>query len=81
MVATTPPNSPRVAPSNFITIEELKWLFAEVLGIHKAPPTSDGKDSSSDEKPKERDRTRARIRASKAEYKTVKEVYVDETIS
>ncbi|EED12028.1 hypothetical protein TSTA_001000 [Talaromyces stipitatus ATCC 10500] len=71
-VVTAPPNSPHVAPSNCITKEELKWLFAEVLGVKSAQPTSDGKDSSSNEKPEDNDR--ARIRASKAEYKTVNEV-------
>lgn len=79
--ATTPPNSPHAAPSNFITKEELKWLFAEVLGIQSSQPTSDGKDSTSNEKPEEQDNDRPRIRASKAEYKTVNEVYVDESIS
>ncbi|EED23200.1 hypothetical protein TSTA_066470 [Talaromyces stipitatus ATCC 10500] len=73
--ATTPPNSPHVAPSNFITKEELKWLFAEVLGIQSAQPTSDGKDSSSNEKPEEQGNDGARIRASKVEYKTVNEVW------
>ncbi|EED11723.1 conserved hypothetical protein [Talaromyces stipitatus ATCC 10500] len=72
--ATTSPNSPHVAPSNFITKEELKWLFTEVLRIQSAQPTSDGKDSSSNEKPKEQDNG-ARIRASKVGYKTVNEVW------
>uniref|UniRef100_A0A093UT74 Uncharacterized protein n=1 Tax=Talaromyces marneffei PM1 TaxID=1077442 RepID=A0A093UT74_TALMA len=72
-VVTAPPNSPHVTASNFITREELKWLFAEVLGIKSAQPTSDGKDSSSNEKAEDIDRTR--IRASKAEYKTVNEVW------
>lgn len=75
---TTPPNSPDLAPSSFITKEELKWLFAEVLGIQSAQPASDGKDSSSSEKLEEQNNDRERIRASKVEYKTVNEVYVDE---
>uniref|UniRef100_A0A093VE36 Putative AAA family ATPase y4kL n=1 Tax=Talaromyces marneffei PM1 TaxID=1077442 RepID=A0A093VE36_TALMA len=73
--ATTPPHSPRVAPSDSITKEELKWMFAEVLGIQSAQSTPDGKDSACNDKPEEQDNDRARIRASKAEYKTVNEVW------
>ena len=58
-------DSPHVAPSNFITKEELKWLLAEVLGIQSARPNSDSKDSSINEKPEEQDNDRARIRAIK----------------
>lgn len=78
-VVTAPPNSPHVTPANFITKEELKWLFAEVLGIQSAQSTN-GKDSSSSEKPEEQGNDRSRIRASKVDYKTVNEVYVDESI-
>jgi hypothetical protein len=70
-----------MGPSNSVTKEELKWLLAEVLGIQSAQPTLDSKESTSNEKPVEQDNDRARIRASKAEYKTVNEVYVDESIS
>lgn len=52
---------------------------------HVAPsnlqPISDGKDSSSNEKLEEQGNDRPRIRASKVDYKTVNEVYVDESIS
>jgi hypothetical protein len=78
-VITAPPNSPHITPSNCTTKEELKWLFAEVLGIKSAQPTTNGKDANSNEKPEDNDR--ARIRAPKAEYKTVSEVYVDKSIS
>lgn len=80
-LVTAPPNSPHLTSSSFITREELKWLFAELLGIQSAQSTSDGKDSSSNEKPKEQEKDRARIRASKVEYKTVNEVYADESMS
>jgi hypothetical protein len=47
--AMTPPNSPQVAPSAFITKEELKWLFTETLGIKNAQSTSGSKEPASNE--------------------------------
>ncbi|EED22347.1 hypothetical protein TSTA_095960 [Talaromyces stipitatus ATCC 10500] len=73
--ALTPPSSPRVAPSNLITKEELRWLLAEVLRIQSAQPTVDGKDPISNEKTDGQHIARRIIRTSKVEYKTVNEVW------
>ncbi|OKL55245.1 hypothetical protein UA08_09489 [Talaromyces atroroseus] len=75
MEAVTPPNSPQMVPSGYITKEELKWLFTEALGIKNAQPTSDGKDSTSNKAAEDQDNIKVRVRASKVEYKTVNEVW------
>ena len=79
--AVTSPNSPQMAPSGYITKEELKWLFTEALGIKNAQSTSDGKDSTSNKAAEDQDNAKVRVRASKVEYKTVNEVYVDKNVS
>jgi hypothetical protein len=68
----TPPDSPRIDPSDYVSMGQLRQLFEAVL---QQPQSSIEGPASVPATPDKGEKDNVRVRASKVEYKTVNEMY------